>query len=188
MKRLLYLATLLMATSLIFAPAALAQGNDISCPEGSAANAAGTRCTDVITGEFVEPISITEVFPETSLTNPCPEGVGLRADGTCNIPAEVAEELVEDPEEPVAENVAEGQQEEAIEEQVEAQQGFNLTPAQDATLEPQTEIENQQPKQKEEMKEIPKTGGIPINSSLVGLGAGALLVGGGLIALKRRNS
>jgi uncharacterized surface anchored protein len=41
---------------------------------------------------------------------------------------------------------------------------------------------------KEEKKEMPKTGGIPINTSLLGLGAGVLVVGGGLIALKRRSS
>lgn len=170
MKRLLYLATLLMAASLIFAPAALAQ--------------------DVEDG---------------------------------NLPAEIVEELVEDPQEPSAENVAEAQQEAALEEQIEAQQGTDLTLEQEAVLEPQAELEGvepeaaaaepkaepkmeekmeekmEQPKmeekgtEKEKMKEekkkeIPKTGGIPINSSLIGLGAGVLLVSGGLIALKRRNS
>jgi LPXTG-motif cell wall-anchored protein len=34
------------------------------------------------------------------------------------------------------------------------------------------------------MKEMPKTGGVPINASLLGLGAGALLVGGGLLVRK----
>ncbi|HEX8260439.1 MAG TPA: LPXTG cell wall anchor domain-containing protein [Rubrobacteraceae bacterium] len=33
----------------------------------------------------------------------------------------------------------------------------------------------------DKMKEMPKTGGVPINASLLGLGAGALLVGGGLL-------
>lgn len=34
------------------------------------------------------------------------------------------------------------------------------------------------------MKELPKSGGVPINVSLLGLGAGALLVGGGLLVRK----
>ena len=32
--------------------------------------------------------------------------------------------------------------------------------------------------------EMPKTGGVPIDASLLGLGAGALLVGGGLLVRK----
>lgn len=32
------------------------------------------------------------------------------------------------------------------------------------------------------MQQMPKTGGVPINASLLGLGSGALLVGGGLLA------
>ena len=34
------------------------------------------------------------------------------------------------------------------------------------------------------MKEMPKTGGLPVDASLLGLGAGALLVGGGLLVRK----
>jgi hypothetical protein len=34
------------------------------------------------------------------------------------------------------------------------------------------------------MKEMPKTGGVSINASLLGPGAGALLVGGGLLVRK----
>lgn len=163
MKRLLYMATLLIAASLIFAPAALAQDE--------------------------------------------------------NLQAEIVEEMIEDPQESMAENVAEAQQEAAFETQVEDQQGMDLTPEQEAVLEPQAELEGvepeaaaaepkaepkmeekmEQPKmeekgtekekmKKEEKKEMPKTGGIPINASLLGLGAGVLVVGGGLIALKRRNS
>lgn len=33
----------------------------------------------------------------------------------------------------------------------------------------------------DKIREMPKTGGVPINASLLGLGAGALLVGGGLL-------
>ena len=36
----------------------------------------------------------------------------------------------------------------------------------------------------DKMKELPKSGGGPINASLLGLGAGALLVGGGLLVRK----
>jgi hypothetical protein len=36
----------------------------------------------------------------------------------------------------------------------------------------------------DKMKELPKSGGVPINASLFGLGAGALLVGGGLLVCK----
>ncbi len=37
---------------------------------------------------------------------------------------------------------------------------------------------------KDKMKEMPKTGGIPVDASVLGLGAGALLVGGGLLVRK----
>jgi LPXTG-motif cell wall-anchored protein len=36
----------------------------------------------------------------------------------------------------------------------------------------------------DKMKEMPKTGGVSINASLLGLGAGALLVGSGLLVRK----
>ena len=40
--------------------------------------------------------------------------------------------------------------------------------------------------QKEEAKEqVPSTGGIPINASLLGLAAGALVVSGGLLLVRR---
>lgn len=38
--------------------------------------------------------------------------------------------------------------------------------------------------EKKEEKDLPKSGGIPIDPSLLGLGAGALLVGGGLVAVR----
>ncbi len=37
---------------------------------------------------------------------------------------------------------------------------------------------------KDKMKEMPKTGGILVDASVLGLGAGALLVGGGLLVRK----
>ncbi len=42
----------------------------------------------------------------------------------------------------------------------------------------------QEEKKKEEEKDLPKSGGIPIDPSLLGIGAGALLVGGGLVAVR----
>jgi LPXTG-motif cell wall-anchored protein len=36
-------------------------------------------------------------------------------------------------------------------------------------------------KNKDKMKEMPKTGGVPFNTAVLGLGAGAMLVGGGLL-------
>ena len=33
-------------------------------------------------------------------------------------------------------------------------------------------------------KDLPKSGGLPVNASLLGLGAGVLLVGGGLVAVR----
>ncbi len=45
----------------------------------------------------------------------------------------------------------------------------------------QEEKKGKDKEKKEKMKEMPKTGGVPINASLLGLGAGALLVGGGLL-------
>ena len=112
---------------------------------------------------------------------------------------EILEEQAEDPQEPLAENVAEGQQEAAFEEQVEAQQGFDLTPAQEAALEPQAETEGVEPevaaappkaepkmmeekgKEKEKMKEIPKTGG-PVVGALL-LPAGVLILGSSIVTL-----
>jgi hypothetical protein len=110
---------------------------------------------------------------------------------------EVVEEQFEDPQEPLAENVAEGQQEAAFEEQIEAQQGFDLTPQQEAVLEPQAELEGVEPeaaaaepkaepkmmeekgKEKEKMKEVPKTGGPGIGMLLP---ASVLLLGSGIVA------
>jgi hypothetical protein len=37
---------------------------------------------------------------------------------------------------------------------------------------------------RDKMKEMPKTGGIPVNTAVLGLGAGALLVGGGQLVRK----
>lgn len=108
---------------------------------------------------------------------------------------EILEEQAEDPQEPLEENVAEGQVEAALEEQVEAQQGFDLTPAQEAALEPQAELQGVEPedagqpkgqpkmmegKGKEKMKETPKTGGPALGSLL--LPVGALLLSSGVVA------
>jgi hypothetical protein len=38
--------------------------------------------------------------------------------------------------------------------------------------------------EKKEEKDLPKSGGIPIDPSLLGIGACALLVGGGLVAVR----
>ncbi len=121
---------------------------------------------------------------------------------------EIAEEQVEDPQEPLEENVAEGQQEAAFEEQVEAQQGFDLTPQQEAALEPQAELEGVEPEAvalppqpeaqpkmegtlmtKETTSPLPSSGGIGIGSPSVVLPAAALLLGGGILGyavLRRR--
>ena len=120
---------------------------------------------------------------------------------------EIAEEQVEDPQEPLEENVAEGQQEAAFEEQVEAQQGFDLTPQQEAALEPQAELEGVEPEAaapplpeaqpkmegtmmtKETTSPLPSSGGIGIGSPSVLLPAAALLLGGGILGyavLRRR--
>jgi uncharacterized surface anchored protein len=122
---------------------------------------------------------------------------------------EIIEEQAEDPQEPVEENVAEGQQEAAFEEQIEAQQGMDLTPEQEAALEPQAELEGVEPeaaaaqpkaepkaapkeepkeepkmmeekgKEKEKMKEMPKTGGPGIGMLLP---VGVLLLGSSIVA------
>ncbi len=110
---------------------------------------------------------------------------------------EILEEQTEDPQEPAAENVVEGQREAALEEQVEARQGADLSPQQEAALERQAEAGNQQPKElpkekgvakKEEKKDLPKTGGVSVGTLvLLGVGGGALFVGGGLLILNRHN-
>ena len=46
------------------------------------------------------------------------------------------------------------------------------------------EKKEEKDKMKEEEKDLPKSGGLPINASLLGLGAGVLLVGGGLVAVR----
>jgi uncharacterized membrane protein YfcA len=48
----------------------------------------------------------------------------------------------------------------------------------------QEEKKGKDKEKKEKMKEMPKTGGVPIDASLLGLGAGALLIGGGLLVRK----
>ena len=110
-------------------------------------------------------------------------------------PAEIAEEQVEDPQEPIEENVAEGEREAAFEEQVEAQQGFELTPQQEAALEPQAELEGVEPEaaaaaaqpkmettmMKETTSPLPKSGGISIGGPSLLLPAIALLMGGGIL-------
>ena len=119
-------------------------------------------------------------------------------------PAEIAEEQVEDPQEPIEENVAEGEREAAFEEQVEAQQGFELTPQQEAALEPQAELEGVEPEaaaaaaaqpkmettmMKETTSPLPKSGGIGIGGPSLLLPAIALLMGGGVLGyavLRRR--
>ena len=112
---------------------------------------------------------------------------------------EIIEEQAEDPQEPQSENVAEGLQEAAFEEQVEAQQGFELTPQQEAALEPQAELEGVEPEaaaappppappkaepkmmeEKGKEKEMPKTGGPGIGMLLP---AGVLLLGSGIVAV-----
>jgi hypothetical protein len=108
-------------------------------------------------------------------------------------PPEIAEEQAEDPQEPLEENVAEGLQEAAFEEQVEAQQGFELTPQQEAALEPQAELEGVEPEaaaaqpkmegtmMKETTSPLPKSGGIGIGGPSLLLPAIALLMGGGIL-------
>ena len=109
-------------------------------------------------------------------------------------PAEIAEEQVEDPQEPIEENVAEGEREAAFEEQVEAQQGFELTPQQEAALEPQAELEGVEPEataaaqpkmettmMKETTSPLPKSGGIGIGGPSLLLPAIALMMGGSVL-------
>ncbi len=45
------------------------------------------------------------------------------------------------------------------------------------------EEEKKEEKAKEE-KDLPKSGGVPVGATLVGLGTGVLLLGGGLVALR----
>ena len=44
--------------------------------------------------------------------------------------------------------------------------------------------EKKKEEEEKEEKDLPKSGGIPIDPSLLGIGAGALLVGGGLVAVR----
>lgn len=140
MKRLLYLATLLMAASLIFAPAALAQ--DVDCPQ--------------LTFEEAQAILAADPSDPNRLDA---DNDGIACDRSNTLPSE-----------PKMEEKMEMKSEEKMEMKSE-----------------EKEKGKEKEKMKEEKKEMPKTGGAAVGS-LLGLGAGALLVGGGLIALKRRNS
>ena len=82
MRKLVLLVGLCMLGVLTFGAVAWAQGNDISCPPGSAANAAGTTCTDMSTGEQVEPVWSYTPNPAPN-TNPCPELWALNEQGVC---------------------------------------------------------------------------------------------------------
>jgi hypothetical protein len=46
------------------------------------------------------------------------------------------------------------------------------------------ETKTEEKKGDDKDKDLPKSGGLPINASLLGLGAGVLLVGGGLFAVR----
>jgi uncharacterized surface anchored protein len=48
----------------------------------------------------------------------------------------------------------------------------------------ETKMEEKKDKDKDKEKDLPKSGGLPINASLLGLGVGVLLVGGGLFAVR----
>ena len=50
--------------------------------------------------------------------------------------------------------------------------------------ETKTEEKKGDDKDKDKEKDLPKSGGLPINASLLGLGAGVLLGGGGLVAVR----
>lgn len=46
------------------------------------------------------------------------------------------------------------------------------------------EKKDEKKEEKKDEKDLPKSGGLPVSASLLGLGAGALLVGGGLVAVR----
>jgi len=94
-------AVLMVALLAATSSAALAQGNDISCPPGAASDAAGTTCTDLTTGETVAPVSQTIVYPPTPNTNTCPEEWVRNADGTC-VPVGTATPIADPPPPPVS--------------------------------------------------------------------------------------
>jgi uncharacterized membrane protein YfcA len=48
----------------------------------------------------------------------------------------------------------------------------------------QEKKEEEKKEEKKEEKDLPKSGGLPVSASVLGLGAGALLVGGGLVAVR----
>ena len=56
--------------------------------------------------------------------------------------------------------------------------------AQDEKKEETKMEEKKGDKDKDKEKDLPKSGGLPINASLLGLGAGVLLGGGGLFAVR----
>ena len=55
---------------------------------------------------------------------------------------------------------------------------------QEAKKEEEKKEEKAKEEKAKEEKDLPKSGGVPVGASLVGLGTGVLLLGGGLVALR----
>ena len=56
--------------------------------------------------------------------------------------------------------------------------------AQEEKKEEKGKEEEKMKMEEEKKKDLPKSGGVPINASLLGMGASVLLVGGGLVAVR----
>lgn len=169
MKRLLYMATLLMVASLIFAPAALAQSRGPSGADGT------FNCQDFDFQEDAQAFFEQDTSDPDGLDGP----VGTSSTGIPNV---ACEELP-------SRGTATPPAEEKMEMKTEEKKEMKTEEKKEEKGKEKEKMKEEKKKEekKEEKKEMPKTGG-PAFGSLLGLGAGVLLVGGGLIALKRRNS
>lgn len=180
MRKITLLAAAL-ALVLALATPAIAQGNEIVCPAGSVQDAAGTTCTDKDTGDFVEPVRSNIEFP--SGPN-CPESspgniYQERPDGSgCDLVGSASSaDPCPDPNYP--RQTPDGCQASDLPD----------VPQDDGIVQPPEEIpgsslaaQYQYSAPSASPGVLPATGG----PSLIALGAGILLVGGGIIARRIR--
>ncbi len=152
MNRLLYLAVLSMLALLVLAPAAVAQ--DVDCPQLS----------------FEEAQSILASDPSD------PNRLDADNDGVACEQSAPAQPKEEAEEAKAAEKIAEEEKEEAKKAPPEAKKEEEK----EAKAAEKEAKEEKKEAEEAKKKDLPKTGG-PGSASLLALGAGALLVGGGLV-------
>ncbi len=175
MKRLLYLAALCLLCSAAFAPAAMAQ--DLNCTPGQPFQFQ-EDAQAVYDADPSDPNGLDGPIGEASSGIPGVACESLPSRGTATPPPAAEEQ-------PKAETKTkvETKTEVKAEEQPKEEAKAGGTEAKAKAEAPKAKAEEKKAKaeaKKEEKKEMPKTGGLG-SASLLALGAGVLLVGGGLL-------